>query len=105
MPPEHIGRWDLPALQVVAGRHGFHIAEWELEPRWARPREAWLLALYWTNSRACNPATLEGRVQAMSFRPARGLLQRLVAIRWLPTMWRRAKGMLSHNQWVHLVRA
>jgi hypothetical protein len=105
MPPQHIGRWDLPAIQVVAERHGFQIAEWELEPRSTRARDAWLLAVYRTNFRAGDPATLEGRIQVISFRPARGLLKRLVALRWLPTMWRHAEAMLGHNQWVHLVRA
>lgn len=105
MPPQHIGRWDLPAIQAVAGRHSFEIAEWELEPRWARVSDALLLAGYRTNSRAANPATLEAHVQAISFLPARRLLKRIVATRWLPTMWRHAKTMLGHNQWVHLVKA
>jgi hypothetical protein len=105
MPPQHIGRWDLPSIQIVAGRHGFEIAEWELEPRWPRARDAWLLARNRINISSSDPCTFEGRLQAIGFRPARGLVKRLVAIGWLPTMWQRAKTMLSHNQWVHLVKA
>ena len=104
MAPQHIGRWDLPVFEVVAKKHGFRIAEWDLEPRLARARDTWLLAVYRTNSRAGNPTTLEGRIQAISFRPVRGVLKRLVAFRWVPAMWGSAKTMLNHNQWIHLIR-
>jgi hypothetical protein len=105
MPPHHIGRWDLPSIKIVAGRHGFQVAEWELEPQWPRARDAWLLARNRTNISTTDPSSFEGRIQAISFRPARGVVKRLVAVGWLPMMWRLAKTMLGHNQWVHLVKA
>jgi SAM-dependent methyltransferase len=78
MPPVHIGRWTNEALSRIAGRHGFQLIDTRLDQRPAFP-ELWALAKYRLEQRTRRPNGVSATVERISFRPARGLLKRVMA--------------------------
>ncbi len=79
MPPNHIGRWNLPALQAIASRHGFQV----LEHRYGATNdliELWRLAKYRFEGRAYDSSSIAGRVNGLSVRWLRGILKRTLAL-------------------------
>jgi SAM-dependent methyltransferase len=79
MPPVHIGRWTDDSLRIIAGRHGFRLAESRLNARPA-PLELWDLAKYNLERRTRQAKNISSRVEQISFRPARGALKRTLAV-------------------------
>jgi SAM-dependent methyltransferase len=78
MPPNHVGRWSRQAIERVSGRHGFRLRDHRLEANPALPA-LWEMAKCRCQARAYDPRSLPGRVDALSVRPARGGLKRLLA--------------------------
>jgi len=102
MPPNHVGRWTPAAIERLAARQGFTVAEIRLEP--VRPMTvAQLYAVYTVNARSYDRSSLEGRINAIGSRPIRGALKRAAAVPHLPRLLSRRSEFRPLTFWAHLV--
>lgn len=79
MPPNHIGRWNLSAIEAIASRHGFRLREDRYESA-SDLVELWRMAKCGFDGRACVPSSLAGRVNGLPLRELRGLLKRTLTV-------------------------
>jgi len=78
MPPNHVGRWSLRAIESASRRHGFRLKDHRLEANPPIPA-LWEMAKCRCQARAYDPRSLPGRVDALTMRPVRGGLKRALA--------------------------
>jgi 2-polyprenyl-3-methyl-5-hydroxy-6-metoxy-1,4-benzoquinol methylase len=98
MPPNHVGRWSQGAIEAASGRHGFRLVEHRLEPNPSLPA-LWEMAKCRCQARAYDPSSLPGRVDALSVRPVRGALKRLLAVWDLLVLSPHWGELPSRSQW------
>ena len=102
MPPNHVGRWTPAAMERLAARQGFTVAEIALEPVRALT-VAQLYAVYIVNARSYDRSSLEGRINAIGSRPIRGALKRAAAVPRLPRLLSQRAQFRPLTFWAHLV--
>jgi hypothetical protein len=103
MPPVHIGRWTDGAITLLAERNGFAFVESRLNPS-APIKELWGLAKYRLESRTHSEHNAASRVEAISFRPARGAAKRLLAVWDLMSLLPAYGTIPPDTRWIHLSR-
>jgi SAM-dependent methyltransferase len=101
MPPNHVGRWTADALRAVGARHGFFVAATRQSPirTLELTREMAVSAI---NARSCQPGSVASRVNAISSRPIRGGLKRVLAAAWVPRLLAQRSAFAPPVCWVHL---
>jgi hypothetical protein len=101
MPPNHVGRWTADALRAVSARHGFVVAATRQSPirTLELTREMAVSAI---NARSCQPGSVASRVNAISSRPIRGGLKRVLAAAWVPRLLAQRSAFAPPVCWAHL---
>jgi 2-polyprenyl-3-methyl-5-hydroxy-6-metoxy-1,4-benzoquinol methylase len=104
MPPNHIGRWTIQAIESVALPHGFRIVDSQTDEDSSSLSRAWRMARYRFQARAYNEDSLAGHVSAINDRRVRGPLKRVMAIWDLAFLARHVRTIPPHSRWFHLRR-
>jgi SAM-dependent methyltransferase len=101
MPPNHVGRWTPTAMRSIALRCGFDVVSIETQPLnlWATTL---LLALYSVNSRAYQSGTVASRINAITSRPVRGVLKRVLMASQVPRLFAQRRRYQPLACWAHL---
>lgn len=101
MPPNHVGRWNPGAIRRASERRGFTVAAVEYEPL-NSSQVAWQLAVFGVNARSAAAGTVENRINAVTHRPTRGALKRLLAGARLPQLLTMRDQFQPLTLWAHL---
>jgi len=105
LPPNHVGRWNRVAFQVMADKHGWLVESHEIEPRSADGLAKHLIYRY--IRRRQSPTSIANRVERVRSRPARRVLQALTIAAYtpasLPGLAKLAtRPRFGSTQWVHM---
>jgi 2-polyprenyl-3-methyl-5-hydroxy-6-metoxy-1,4-benzoquinol methylase len=101
MPPNHVARWTPSALERAAGRCGFQAVEVRRQPVHVASITR-QLAVMGVNARSYVPGTAAARVNAMTIRPLRGALKRMLALSLVPGLLAKRQGYRPLTVWAHL---
>jgi SAM-dependent methyltransferase len=101
MPPNHVAAWNPVAIERAATRRGFQVVGMELQPI-DNVGTARRLALYSVNARSARAGTIDGAVNGLRWRPARGALKAVLAGARVPGMFAKRDRFRPLAVWVHL---
>jgi SAM-dependent methyltransferase len=102
LPPNHVGRWTLSALERAAERWNLNLCDHATEP--VDPLAiAWHLADYVTRAVAYDRGTPAAVINAIGYRPLRGVLRRALAATYFPKLWRARAEFVPLTVWAHFV--
>lgn len=101
MPPNHVGRWNPPALRAASELRRFEVIDIREQPVSIRS-VAQQLAVSAVNARSYTDRTIESRVNGIASRPTRGALKRLVALRYVPGLLRARAEFRPWTFWAHM---
>jgi hypothetical protein len=108
MPPNHIGRWDRTSFEVIGRRHGWKVAEYEVQ-RESSKAKARQFAFYRYGRKSQLRNTLANQIERITPKLVRRPLQAM-AVGWyaltaLPGFYSLLSDTeLGEAQWVHMVK-
>ena len=108
LPPNHVGRWNLKSFEKIAHRHGWSVADYDIQHEGFKSK-ARQFALYRYIRRRQAGNSLANRIERIHSKSLRRPLQAF-AVAWyavtaLPTLGSLVNGSdLGETQWAHMIK-